>query len=300
MTKEENPTVNEKLPREQKVPLKGLYLSHNLKELAKKIKRPLVISNYVTDKNDVIATKDEEGNFQVAKEIKNSHDWRLFQELSAQADILITGSNYFQRFAEKGDEAQNILTEFEEGGSFEELGKWRLNNGYKKRSPDIAVVSRSLDFSIPKAAVMGDRKVIVFTSYKMVNTEKAKELEKQGAVVIGAGEEGVNGAQMIVALGDMSYQIVKMTTGPAVLKILLDSDVLDRLYITQVQKEIEYDDTSLVMTVLGNGNKVKDMKNFKLTEEYSEESVETDKGQTASQKFFVYDNNKFLIQSKNL
>jgi riboflavin biosynthesis pyrimidine reductase len=276
--------------------IEGLYLKRDLQGLSKKAGRMVIIANYVTDINDVIARKDESGEFQVATELKNNPDWRLFQELTAQADIIITGAGYLKRFAAKGEGAENVIDQFSSGGQFENLGNWRLEQGFKKRNPDIAIVSRSLDFDIPKAVFGDGRRVIVFTTYEGTISPKAKEFKNMGVFVIGSGVDGVDGKIMadFLASGKVGekYNVVKMTTGPRVLKILLDANVLDELYITQVQREIEADAKD-IQTVL-RGTKISDLPGFKVSELYTLTGVETADGHTVTEKFIVYDNEVFL------
>lgn len=277
--------------------VEGMYLSRNLQVIAEKAGRMIVVANYVCDLNDVIAKKDSSGEFQVAKELKNASDWRLFQELTAQADAIITGAGYLKRFAALKEKAEDVIDQFSEKGSFADLGKWREQHGLK-RNPDIIIVSRSLDFDIPTAAFKGDRKVLVFTTFGGIASSKAKEFEKLGALVIAAGKDGVDGKTMTDYLaGKMRYKVVKMTTGPRVLSILLQADegkgVLDELYITQVQRKIEASPAD-VQTILPNGEKVKDLPGFTLTHSFLQNNVTTDDGSVVSQKFLIYDKNDFL------
>ena len=252
-------------PEERPVSLEGLYLNHSLQELAKRIDRPIVVANYVTDLNDVIAVEGLRGS---PEKLQNPLDWRLFQEITAQADVIITGTSYMNEFAERGASNQDVLTQFDKGSTFEDLGDWREQNGLR-RNPDLVVVSRSLNFGIPKTISEGGRKIFIFTTYLMQDSKKAKELEKAGATVIGAGKGGVDGAVMIERLGHYGYKVIKMITGPRILKILMDAEfkneagevmrkgALDRLYITRVDRKIT-DDLLSAITVL-DGRKVDDL-----------------------------------------
>ncbi|MFV1917172.1 MAG: dihydrofolate reductase family protein, partial [Patescibacteria group bacterium] len=236
-------------PEERPVSLEGMYLSHSLQELAKRIDRPIVVANYVTDLNDVIAVEGVRG---APEKLKNPSDWRLFQELTAQADVIITGTSYISKFSQKGESGQNVLTQFDKGSAFEGLGDWREQNSLG-RNPDLVVVSRSLSFSIPKTISERGRKIFIFTTDSMQDSEKAQGLKKAGATVIGAGKEGVDGAVMVERLGQEGYKVIKLTTGPRVLKILMDAEfknqegevirkgALDRLYITKVDRKITDD-----------------------------------------------------------
>lgn len=291
MSTELGKQIEEIEPEKRNVPLDGLYLQENLLEKADKVRtnfsRPLVIANYITDINDVIATRDEKGNFEVVRNLKNEDDWNRFQELQAQADVIITGKDYLKRFEVKGNEAENVLTQLEKGGEFESLGDWRLKNGYQKRSPDISIVSRSLDFTIPENVLSADRKILVFTTKDMADSSVASQMIKQGVDVIGSGKEGVSGVDITDAFKEKNYRVVKMTTGPRVLKILLDAQVLDILYITQVQKEIKSNPEDIQKVLIGGG-KISDLPDFELVRRYVEKGVKTETGETVDQHFLVY------------
>jgi len=283
-------------PEERRVSLEGMYLSHDLQELAKSLDRPIVVANYVTDLNDVIAIEGVRGS---PEKLKNPSDWRLFQELTAQADVLITGASYMNDFMEKGKSVQNVLTQFDKGSPFEDLGIWREQHGLQ-RNPDLVIVSRSLSFSLPEVIFQSGRRAFIFTTYRMSDSENAKELERTGATVIGAGHEGVDGAAMIERLDHEGYKVIKMITGPRVLRILMDAQfktqggelqrkgALDRLYITRIDRKIT-DDWSGAITVL-EGRRVDDLATdgggFKLIKRYSHDIVT---GIEASQELLVYE-----------
>ena len=268
--------------------VEGLYLRLNLQEVARNLGRPLVIANYVCDLLDVIAKKEEGSEFQVARELKNSPDWRLFQELTAQSDAIITGAGYLKRYAAHGNAAENVLDQFSEGAEFAELGRWREEHGLK-RNPDIIIVSRSLDFDIPEAAVSAGRNIIVATTYEGADSPKAKEFKKAGATVAGAGKGGVDGKILIKKiLSGRGYKVIKMTTGPRVLDILLEGEPLDDIFITRVQRKIEAPKEN-VQTVLLNGKKLDDMTGFKYNRLFYLEEVEASDGKLISEEFGVYE-----------
>lgn len=280
-----SPEIRQIEPEEKPIQLEGMYLRHNLQELARKLGRPVVIATYITDLNDVIAVKDVHG---APEKLKNPSDWRLFQELIAQADVIITGTSYMSEFAGKGESGQNVLTQFDKGGTFEGLGDWRVKNSLK-RNPDLAVVSRSLDFEIPEGIITKGREIFVFTTYNMANSDKAQKLKDAGATVMGAGDEGVDGTVMVNRLGQEGYKVIKLTTGPRILKILMDAKVLDRLYITRVNRTIT-DDLANAVTVL-KGKRVDGLlkEGFRRIKRYRQDKVTTNDGFNTSQEFLVYE-----------
>ena len=249
-----------------------------------------MITDFLTDRNGIIAKADEHHHFQVPVELKNASDWRLSQELMAQADIIISGGSYIKRVSVPGNHAEDILYQFEPGGEFEKLGKWRLEAGYKKRSPDLAIVTRSLDFKIPEEVLRMDRRIVVFTIYGIANSAKAKVLATSGAVVIGAGDEGIDGNRLIDTLSNgMGYRVIMMASGPSVLELLLEAKRLDLFYVTEAQREISFDDSSTVKTILPNGEKVNKLKEFLIAHRYIQENVFTEDGSRISQFFIRYD-----------
>ena len=283
-------------PEKKQVLLEGLYLGQRLAEISAKIGRTPVIASFLTDRNGVIAKADKHHNFQVPLETKNASDWQLFQELLAQADVIISGAAYLQRVSALGSRAENILSQFEPGRGFEKLGEWRLRAGYKKRSPDLVVVTRSLDFKFPEEVTRGGRKIVIFTTDDIANSDKAKALTNSGTLVIGSGEAGVDGNRMIETLSNgMGYRVIMMASGPSVLGLLLEAKRLDLLYITEAQLEIPFDDPSTVLTILQGGKKVNELKEFSVTQQYLQENVVTDDGSLISQLFLRYDRKGILV-----
>jgi riboflavin biosynthesis pyrimidine reductase len=296
MSKNEKPVeILELLPQKKKVLVGGLYLDHRLLSLSKKLGRPFVYADYVTDMNDVIAIKNEKGEFRIPNEIRNSTDWQFFQKLQSQADVIIISSSYLKRFITYGESAENVLTQFEQGSQFEALGAWRLVNGYDSRNPDIVIVSRTLDFDLPES--LADRNVSVFTSNIKAHSKDAKRLKATGALVVGSGNDGVDGDRLIDYLGTrLGYRTIHMAAGPSVLKILLDAKVLDRLYLSQVQVKLSSIDLDSIITYLPPESKHDVLKDFKLTHKYHQDGVITYDGNTVAQDFFVYDNKRFLLE----
>ena len=280
--------IDQVSPVKRQVPLDGLYLGQRLQELTAEIGRSLVLTDYLTDKNGVVAKAADGEHFKVPTELKNSSDWGRFQELMAQADVIISSGSYFKRLAKKG--TQDILYQFEPGGTFEAYGQWRLQAGFEKRSPDMAIVSRHLDFEIPDELRKSGRKVIIFTSDAMANSEEARALASADTLVLGSGREGVDGGQLIAALSeDLDYRVIMMASGPSVLELLLAAKRLDLFYVTEVQMEIPVDDRATLQTLLPGGRKADDLPEFHLAHKFMQDHVLTENGSLVSQSFLRYD-----------
>ena len=294
----ESVSVKQVLPEGGTEALKGLYLkSPLLPAIAGNLGRMIVAADYVTDKNGIIAVK-KSGKFTPPPEITNPYDWRLFQELTSQSDAIISSGKYLNGFAE-GQVTQNIFTQFEPNGGFGELGEWRLKNGYSSRNPDIVIPSRSLAFALPKEILNQERKIIIFTTRRMADSQAAVTVRKAGKnvrveIAGDIKDEGVDGKKMIGHLDNLGYRFIFMATGPSVFKILLDYQVLDRLYITEVQREVLFDTPSEITGILKDGGKVENLKGFNLTGKYIQEGVITDDGKSTTQHFLIYDSDKFL------
>ena len=283
-------TINQVFPVKRHVPLEELYLGERLTKLAAEIRRGLVLTDYLTDKNGVVAKAGKAGHFEIPAELKNSSDWGRYQELMAQADVIISSGSYFKRLKTSG--AQDILYQFEPGGAFETLGQWRLDTGFEKRSPDVAIVTRHLDFELPAELRRSGRRIAIFTTDSLANSDRARDLSDADTMIIGSGEVGIDGGRMIATLADeMGYRVIMMVSGPHVLDILLRAKRLDLIYVTEAQVEIPFDDPATVQTILLGGKKISELKEFHLAHQFIQENVVTEAGSLISQSFLRYDTN---------
>jgi riboflavin biosynthesis pyrimidine reductase len=209
-------------------PLKGLYLEHDLRALSALEDRPYFYANFITslDGRIAVAAPGEE-RLAVPERVANPRDWRLFQELAVQADLLITTGRYLREYAQ--GKAQELLRVYEDP-AFQDLGKWRQEQGLRQY-PDLAVISGSLDFPIPEVLTERGRKVIVATTESADPARKA-QMERATESVLIAGDSRVKGETLGRALAGEGYRSVYSTAGPKVLHLLLAGGVLDRLYLT--------------------------------------------------------------------
>jgi riboflavin biosynthesis pyrimidine reductase len=216
----------------QQHPLLGLYLNHNLRQYSDKYGRPFLFSNYVVSLDGRIAIPHPtRPGLKVPEAIANDRDWRLLQELTAQSDIILSTGRYL-RDIEDG-RAQEFLQV--EDPKYDDLRHWREEQGMPPH-PDVAVISRSLDFNIPEMLTKDGRKLLVFTDEKP-DDGRTEELEAQGAQLIIAGnEKGVDGIKMVAHLALMNYKVIFAASGPKIFHMLLTAGVLDRLYMTQTSR----------------------------------------------------------------
>jgi len=88
--------INQVFPAKKQVPLERLYLGQRLMEIAVELGRGVVFTDFLTDKNGVVAKATQGAHFEIPAELKNSSDWALYQELMAQADVIISSGSYFE------------------------------------------------------------------------------------------------------------------------------------------------------------------------------------------------------------
>lgn len=215
-------------PPVQELALHGLYLNHDLRQAAAELNQPLVYTNFVSSLDGRIALPGPTESGMVApKQVTNSRDWRLFQELAVQADVVISSGRYLRDYA--GGHTQEILQVYDDP-QFADLARWRVQQGLAPQ-PDIAVISASLDFPIPAALLAGGRRVLIFTT-EQADRGRVRQLEKSAGQVIAVGQASVAGDRLVQALAGLGYQVIYSAAGPKVLHLLLAAGVLDRLYLT--------------------------------------------------------------------
>jgi riboflavin biosynthesis pyrimidine reductase len=161
-----------------------------------------------------------------------------------------------------------------------------------KRSPDVAIVTRDLDFEIPEKLIQSGRRIVIFTTDSIATSDKARSLRNGNTVIIGSGEDEVEGGRMIATLADeMGYRVIMMVSGPHILDLLLKAKRMDLIYVTQAQVEIPFEDPSTVQTVLLGGKQVSDLKDFHLAHQFDQEGAVTEAASLISQSFLRYDRN---------
>ena len=212
----------------RELPLKGVYLGEDLRAQSEKLGKAFVYSNFITSLDGRIAIPHRSGTgMTVPDQIANDRDWRLFQELAVQADIIITSGRYLRDYVE--GRAQEILRVHEDP-AFADLREWREQQEMPP-FPDLAVISGSLNFPLPDLLTSGDRSIVVVTTQN-ADPERLDAMREQVTNVIIAGEQSVEGKPLVDGLTKLGYKTVFSTTGPKVLHLLLKAGVLDRLYLT--------------------------------------------------------------------
>src|SRR5918993_4314070 len=141
--------------------LDGTYLAHDLHTLGTPQKL-FVYANFVSSLDGRIAVVEADtGESYVLEDLTSGHDWRLFQELQAQADCMVTHGGYLRALAAR--KFEDIL-QVGLAKQALDIGRWRNEHGLT-RQPAIAIVSRSLDFPIPPSLEQHEQPVHIITAY---------------------------------------------------------------------------------------------------------------------------------------
>src|SRR5688572_14896686 len=139
--------------------LEGTYLSHDLQALGAP-EEPFVYANFVSSLDGRIAVVEAHtGESYVLEDLTSSHDWRMFQELQAQADCMVTHGGYLRALA--AGKFQDILQVGVAKPALD-IGQWRHTRGLT-RQPAIAIVSRTLDFPVPPSLERHEQPVHIIT-----------------------------------------------------------------------------------------------------------------------------------------
>jgi len=207
--------------------LKGLYLACELHKQAVD-GDAFIYSNYIASLDGRIALREPHSHeFSVPKSIANPRDWRLYQELAAQADIMLTSARYFRQLA-KGC-AQDLLP-VGKGEDYNDLRHWRKQHGLRSQ-PDVMIVSASLDIPLDSLTSISDRKIWVITT-SSASEERKSALKAVGASILIGGETTVQGDLLKEHLIALGYRSAYMIAGPQIHHMLLKAGVLNRMFLT--------------------------------------------------------------------
>lgn len=210
--------------------LEGLYLNERMPPPAAGVPA-MVYANFVTSLDGRIAVTDSQGGSHLPDGLTNPRDWRLFQELQAHADCLVTHGGYLRALA--SGRLGNVLQAGLAAGSGD-IARWREMHAAAAQ-PAVAIVSASLDLPMPDSLRAHRQPVHVLTTGGGAGTDgdRRTALEKAGydVVVTGPGP-WVRARDAVEALAARGYRRLYLQTGPRMLESALRDHVLARLYLT--------------------------------------------------------------------
>jgi len=205
-------------------PLHNLYLAHRVHELGSPA-APFVYGNFVSSLDGRIAVHDSPDALQG---LANPPDLRLFLELHAQADCLITHGGYLRALA--AGTLGNVL-QVNANVRTTDLAQWREHNDLPPQ-PAIVVASASLNFPIPASISEHGQQLYIATGSE-ADPQLVQALRERGyQVILAGGHRMVEGGALVRTLGELGYRSLYLLAGPAMLESMLRERRLSRLYLT--------------------------------------------------------------------
>ena len=214
-------------PPYESTTLHGLYLELGLHRLGSP-EQPFVYANFLSSLDGRIALEKPNGEAYLPKSLTNPADFRLFLELEAQADCLITHGGYLRSL--QAGKLGNIL-QIGQREESADLLQWRIEQGISPQ-PAIVICSASLDFSLPDSVREHGQTCLIATGQK-ADPHKVKSWQNRGYEVIVAGKDRfVEGAPLVDALGKRGLHSLYLIAGPDLLETMLRDGKLSRLFQT--------------------------------------------------------------------
>lgn len=214
--------ITQLYPQSKKYPrLRGLYLGD---EYLQADDSPRVYANFLSSMDGRIAViKDQQAL--LPNELTSQNDLRLFLELQAQADCLITHGGYLRSLA--AGRLNNIL-HIGQSSEHADLADWRRKHSLTPQ-PLVVICSNSLQFQIPDS--LNPKDVWIATS-QAGDATKATAWQKQGYKVIEAGVSRVESDRLVEAVKAAGYRRLYLCAGPEIFESCLAKRCLDLCYLT--------------------------------------------------------------------
>jgi riboflavin biosynthesis pyrimidine reductase len=224
----------------ENVSIEGLYLAHQIHKLGT-AEAPFVYANFVSSLDGRIALGDiDQGLSYIPKHLITASDFRLFMELHAQADCLITHGEYMRALSE--GRLGNILQIRDK-----DLVEWRMNNGLKPQ-PAVVIASASLNFPFHDSLHEHQQTVYIATG-KDADPDRIHYWQDQGHPILVTGEDQmVHGAALISELTRLGYKSIYLIAGPQMLDTVIREQQLSRLYLTITHQLIGGKDFRTLLT----------------------------------------------------
>ena len=220
--------------------IKGLYLAHHVHSLGTP-ELPFVYANFLSSLDGRIALEDISRSITyIPEHLTNVTDFRLFMELHAQADCLITHGGYMRALGE--NRLGNILQIRDK-----DLVQWRRNNGLNAQ-PAVIIASASLNFPMHNSLQEHAQNVYIATG-KNADPERIRFWQNLGFPILKTGENRmVQGAQLTHELGRLGYKSIYLIAGPQMLDTMIREEQLNRLYLTITHQLIGGKDFRTLLT----------------------------------------------------
>jgi len=224
----------------EKCPISGLYLAHQIYKLGT-TESPFVYANFLSSLDGRIALEDvSQSTTYIPKHLTTASDFRLFMELHAQADCLISHGGYMRALGE--GRLGNILQVRDK-----DLVEWRRNNNLKAQ-PAVIIASASLNFPMHRSLQEHAQKVYIATG-RNADPDRIRYWQDLGYPILVTGEDRmVQGAPLIHELHGLGYKNIYLIAGPQMLDTIVREKQLSRLYLTITHQLIGGKDFRTLLT----------------------------------------------------
>jgi len=259
---------------QSKQELKNLYL-YKQGWYSANTPHAIVTANFLSSLDGRIAISvDETSKTELPKSLTSNEDFRLFLELHAQSECLITHGGYMRSLASK--KLGNIL-QLPSNKDCEDLYNWRALQGLDPH-PAVVIASSSLDFPMHPSLKDNGQQVYIATG-KEADQSKIKQWQDEGYEVLITGKSDlVKGKPLIDALTAKNYKHFYLIAGPKMLHTMINDHQLSKLYLSHAQQLLG---GKLFNTIL-DGNVLASPK-LKLQSLFYDETSENGHGQFFSQ-----------------
>ena len=190
---------------------------------------PLVYANFLSSLDGRIALAGSaEQHYQLPQRLKSDLDFRLFLELYAHADCIITHGGYMRSL-----QAQRLGTilQLPEHPDTDYLKAWRAQQGLKP-APDVMIISGSLDFPWHHSLDQHDQKVHLATAAEAI-PERIKYWQEKGIEPLHFGQGRLVDVDPLMSfLQQQAYRSVYLVAGPELLHDLLRRHYVQRYFTT--------------------------------------------------------------------
>lgn len=224
--------------------LHGIYLDDPL--LSAYGDSTVVYSNFLSSLDGRIAVS-ENRQWLLPNRLTSKADHRLFLELQAQADCIITHGGYLRSLA--AGRLSNIL-HVGQPKEYADLADWRARQQLPAQ-PLVVVCSNTLDFPIPHSLAKED--VWIATS-ECGNRDRLHALRQQGYKTIRAGDKRVEGGALTEQLSRAGYRRLYLCAGAELFESCLSDRCINLHYMTLSMQFIGH---TKFLTMLGGDSNLK-------------------------------------------
>lgn len=200
--------------------LHGLHLAHDIRSRTG-TNGTYLYTGFITSIDGRISVGDTDG---APVAIRNDRDWRLFQELIAQADAVLVSGRYVRDLA--SGRAKSIFASASDPASAD-LVDYRRTLGLSDR-PAAVVATRSGLIEPATARTLSETVYVAHGGG--VAPDLIRSWEDLSLVPIDAGDGGVDAPTLLSRLAALGHHTIFSAAGPSILNLAAAS--IDALYLT--------------------------------------------------------------------